>query len=425
MQRFNFALAIAMDIKNPNKDFKYKPLDTSRLQIRLLRKESPAGSQTIQCKIRTVDFSTWSGPTYKALSYTWGEPNIQRDRHILIDGKEFMVRENLYCFLQTLPGDETLFWIDQICIDQSNVLEQNHQVQFMSNIYRGAAEVVVWLGSAVDGSNYAMNVLDTGSYDSRLAMDPTNRTTDALFQRPYWKRLWVIQEIMLARSIVVQCGTKQINWSSLEIHFLTGRALRSTPGRMFDGFAYISSSAAQEIVRARDSFSGQHSLKLSSVLADFSEWNCSNPRDKVYGLLGLVDERLRVEIDYQKSVEEVLVDVVRKIAQNETFMSLDSHIELAETLQKHLGAREVDIHQLVRDELAQSQRSKQSVGKSSDYAIERLEEAIEISDPVSLSLTRQPELSDRRVDGIAGWYALPKPAGVPRTRNEFVSSFSR
>lgn len=86
------------------------------------------------------------------------------------------------------------------------------------------------------------------------------------------------------------------------------------------------------------------------MLTTFSTWNCSNPRDKVYGLLGLVDDDNRVVVDYQKSVKDIFVDVVRQIIVEEAFMSLGSQIDFAKTLGKSLGLSYSDINAVISSE---------------------------------------------------------------------------
>jgi len=59
-------------------------------------------------------------------------------------GKSFAIRKNFFQFLLARTADlRTLFWIDQICIDQLNIHEQNHQVSFMGMIYSHASEVII------------------------------------------------------------------------------------------------------------------------------------------------------------------------------------------------------------------------------------------------------------------------------------------
>ncbi|KAF2495324.1 heterokaryon incompatibility, partial [Lophium mytilinum] len=154
-------------------------------------------SDTISCELK-ISTELASRPFYKALSYTWG--SLLPARQILVNGEPFTVRENLYQFLRTIHHEKPtfFFFIDQICIDQSNVQERNHQVNFMGQIYHEAIQVVAWLGPAADGSDEAMFWISRSqSHTSHYRRnDPVS--LNYLFQRAYWKRIWILQEIMLA-----------------------------------------------------------------------------------------------------------------------------------------------------------------------------------------------------------------------------------
>lgn len=102
-------------------------------------------SSFIQCELQIHDLETT--PEYQALSYEWGPPDHKRC--ILINGSSFRIRQNLWQFLDMFRGSDHntgFLWIDQLCIDQSDDLERNHQVQMMSEIYSSAARVIAWLG---------------------------------------------------------------------------------------------------------------------------------------------------------------------------------------------------------------------------------------------------------------------------------------
>ena len=87
-----------------------------------------------------------NAPTYHAVSYTWG--SAAQTTTVLINRREMPVRENIYHFLlqANWPADrrdQTLLWIDEICIDQSNTLEKNEQVQMMGKIYGSCSSVFI------------------------------------------------------------------------------------------------------------------------------------------------------------------------------------------------------------------------------------------------------------------------------------------
>lgn len=110
------------------------PLDSERTQIRIIELAWTWTSLTpIVCRfsVHNIDHC----PTYKALSYTWGEE--EADREIIVDGIPIDIRDNLWQFLQKARRHVLCLrlWIDAICIDQSNVAERSHQVSLMKHIY--------------------------------------------------------------------------------------------------------------------------------------------------------------------------------------------------------------------------------------------------------------------------------------------------
>lgn len=127
--------------------FTHCPLDQSRSSIRILRilsKRSEIG--LVQCEM----IHTTINASYMCLSYVWGSP--ETERLILINGKLLRIRENLYRFLCTAThineqSRSTWYWIDALCVDQSNTTERNHQVAQMGTIYSQAQGVPIWIGT--------------------------------------------------------------------------------------------------------------------------------------------------------------------------------------------------------------------------------------------------------------------------------------
>jgi hypothetical protein len=206
-------------------EYVYEPLDSSKQQIRWLRitpgSDDPSGASTVACNFEILELSQC--PAYKALSYTWGEKNPDTDMVIWIGNTLFYVHENLYHFLRTiLEEDETLYWMNQISINQSAILERNHQVEFMGQIYKSALEVIVWLGPVSDDSDMAMDVINRGyprldtpyNINRGVSTIPNvaaqKQAIETLFRRRYWERLRIVQEIMLTRFSVVRCGGEQV-----------------------------------------------------------------------------------------------------------------------------------------------------------------------------------------------------------------------
>lgn len=107
----------------------------------------------------------------------------------------------------------------------------------MGEIYKSASLVVVWLGKEEDDSNAAMNMLRRPTPSFRSAVAPTiipeNKSYEIpklstktwetlkplvkLFTHPYWSRLWIVQETLLAQQVLLCCGTATCPWSLLEV----------------------------------------------------------------------------------------------------------------------------------------------------------------------------------------------------------------
>lgn len=101
-------------------------------------------SYDFECKFHVESLS--SPPPYTAVSYMWGE-SIET-LAILLDGKPFDIRSNLFDLLKRLSRQHTsLLWVDAICINQTTIHERNHQVGLMGQIYSKAERVVIWLGT--------------------------------------------------------------------------------------------------------------------------------------------------------------------------------------------------------------------------------------------------------------------------------------
>ena len=270
---------------------------------------------------------------YVCVSYTWGPPAPMKE--IRINGATFKVRQNLYDLLLQLYDmqiDENVyFWIDQISIDQNNVLERNSQVKIMDQIFCNAAQVVVWLGPSADGSDRAMKVLESRRR-LQLYLDGSGnrdekRAFRALFRRPYWGRLWVVQELMLSRRLLLLCGSIMVPWVAVETYFMVPRTLTTTDKRLrFD--PDNNHGGVRGLILARASFDGGFD-RLSYVLTMFSGSRCEDQRDKVYGLLSLVPKHLRIEIDYWKSLKDIYLDAMRAIIKCEWYLDIRSLTDLA------------------------------------------------------------------------------------------------
>jgi hypothetical protein len=297
--------------------------------VRLLEIQEDSQPNSIKGRLHIHQFNQC--PPYTALSYTWGPEHPQQS--ILVDGMCFSIRQNLASFFNMtvtkrlssrIKRHFPLFWIDQICIDQSNIPEKNHQVKLMADIYANAKRVVIWLGDAADDSDFAMQSLRglrqiilntrvpifgyTTIYLAPVALLANHRFRDllisprllkassALAKRSYWERVWIIQEVLFAKAPVVCCGSRSIKWK----HVLRlNETMDMFRDRSSDEWGALSRLVYVHKMLGRS---------IIGFLPHVKESKSSDPRDKVYALLALVKPNKageKLEADYSKSVTEV------------------------------------------------------------------------------------------------------------------------
>ncbi|KAF2433739.1 HET-domain-containing protein, partial [Tothia fuscella] len=166
----------------------YKPLPHNKRYIRLLRL-SPLPEEL---KVTLEVFPILSLPPYEALSYAWGKDAFSES--LEIDSGTMALTPHLFEGVRQLRASLgcTTLWIDAICINQADSKEKEGQIPLMAEIYSQAKRVVVWLGAEADGSDHAMTGIPVLS-------DPSWSRLANLVQRPWFRRLWVVQEVVLAK----------------------------------------------------------------------------------------------------------------------------------------------------------------------------------------------------------------------------------
>ncbi|KAK4041250.1 heterokaryon incompatibility protein-domain-containing protein [Parachaetomium inaequale] len=264
-----------------------------------------------------------SDAEYYALSYTWGAPTEHGPLStpsdgpncpILCNGKLLHITANLQCVLfriRQLPGlvDKKL-WIDAICVNQQDERERSDQVRLMANIYSTAAVVVSWLGeqdqhtepafallgklrAVSDHSPYLLDRLSKLSPDSHDYGDDEQMAAFScrqswvsvahVFQRTYFTRVWIIQEVVLAKTVKVLCGGHELDWSVIAeaSHFFSTSSWAQHLTSLFNRRKQQGYQHENRCVWART---------LLHTLIRARNFKATDPRDKVYALLGLVHE---------------------------------------------------------------------------------------------------------------------------------------
>ncbi len=316
-------------LRHANAPLVYNALDASKREIRLARLSPSTNiNEPASCTLEVVSLD--DDPEYEALSYAWGEPYLVRA--IQLDSIEWWVTHNLEAALRYLrdPGEEMVFWIDAICINQADISERNAQIQFMKEIYSKASNVRVWLGEAADESDMAIDILEKlghGTLLSELEFEGKLPNTSHLnniakfCKRLWWKRVWVQQEVSLARQASLHCGLRLINMAQLPEYFNMALALESEVrhgtvqrfgNEVFLDFIDISLGNLRVLQYAQSiCYRGQqHPMSVNMFITLLKVGRgllCSNAHDKIYGFLGLAPAVLQNSIkhDYNIPVAEV------------------------------------------------------------------------------------------------------------------------
>lgn len=248
--------------------FNHRHLRPELDEIRLVRFVCHEDSSRLSLEIKSASLN--SDIHFSALSYVWGDPTDSL--HIDVDGSPFSIGRNLHAGLQQLQrnGLDSWFWVDSICINQSDTEEKSNQVGHMRSIFGRAIRVYMWLGPGSDDTDEAMDFaalvgpqavsagvltpwrddalrkeahkylasLSSSGYGEELGdMTPMSRMVrfvlrvadesgviveegsektrlisgiETLFLRDYWHRVWIIQEVAVSQGASVLCGEKSI-----------------------------------------------------------------------------------------------------------------------------------------------------------------------------------------------------------------------
>ncbi|KAI0863542.1 hypothetical protein F4860DRAFT_66814 [Xylaria cubensis] len=387
--------------------FCHQQLPDPRNHFRLLRVTKCAPQATVKPQQEHVDadleceLTTWlvaNAPLYRAVSYTWGDP--KDTAWIRVNGKSMQVRQNCKDVLQQVhrhSGLNSYFWVDAICINQTDLYEKNFQVAMMGAIYQRAELVLACLGAHDEYSRALVQNLkqnselfqQAGTYYSvpkserkpnrafewRVRTWHVRQKPDQLIRmffeflcRPYFQRVWTLQEMRLASSVEVLCGDDVVFASVLfGLSLLVSRGLdqyefddetvdrvvenpvRYLPKAIKMGLIFLSSRKAVRqtpLVRLFPLWQAAHWLQrqghehLSQLNLDGAQgrlyhahllamtmdnslrdplWNalqfalklqCEKPRDRVYAILSIVDwssgAAKPVQPDYNGDVYDLL-----------------------------------------------------------------------------------------------------------------------
>jgi hypothetical protein len=356
------------------KSFAYPPLYLRHpAAFRLLDLHPGDEGDRIKCTLRQGIRTTnvrWRRMYYSALSYTWGDEPAEVP--ITVNESTFFVTPNLAAALDGLRnntefgGKSRTLWIDAICINQTDVNERNHQVVQMQEIYSGAQEVIVWLGPADPtielavsfihdlcehfrgygiffGDNVDLRDSPAAYFDHALKKVTTNLyeqkwcAVAEMLLKPWWTRVWVIQELASARRAILQCGKLNLPWAkmALVIEILYSWHPSLTGIKLLEDLFGTEDKAifrAAKISSVRTSFRLEKYVGFERLIELSQLSQCKDPRDKVYALLGLTppDVKKIIQPDYNRPIAWTFATVIKAHVHYHENLSILGNIQVSD-----------------------------------------------------------------------------------------------
>ncbi|KAK7190767.1 heterokaryon incompatibility protein [Paraphaeosphaeria sporulosa] len=314
----------------------------------------------LHCSLFWTPLQSPAAVPFKALSYTWGTGGFTST--LCINGRGFKITSSLEQALRHLqhPSEYVTLWVDQICINQQDNKEKSKQVALMGAIYQAAEETLVWLGPTESNSTLFMRVwrevgedaegfgmMDYYTTDlfpilTRITnnIDPddpqtiefnairhraTSRFTLEFLKamvewhkRPWFTRVWVVQEFSLTSKATFVCGHQRISAEqALLARQIFDHCTRNMLEKVHDvdrpallnAFSALRNNPTQAFFATRqqkkkfvaENNAGTTLYRLLCNLHVDNKLQATEPCDFIWGILGLaVDaKQLQIRPDYE------------------------------------------------------------------------------------------------------------------------------
>ncbi|KAM0307422.1 hypothetical protein ACHAPM_000137 [Fusarium culmorum] len=302
------------------------PKLTQPSHIRILELLPAPREKALEGRLLVVDVD--KPPAYEALSYTWADASNDSSlcQRIFIGhgNRALPITSSCHQGLRHLRKElgSVFIWVDSVCINQSDLEERSYQVAMMDDVFSRANVVHAYVGEDEYGNSrkgtkavpLLQSITEPARPPGREFKNHASAILDPFFQRPFFSRLWVVQEVLLARSVILHCGDKftpitqdmvvKSQNNRVEIPWWMNHIGRIGP--------YVKSELVQ-------------------VLAATALCQMSDLRDKIFGLLGLVDveDASILAADYNLMVREVYIGTATYLIQKRGRHEI---LELSESL---------------------------------------------------------------------------------------------
>lgn len=296
----------------------YEELKSSSAQIRLIRlnQDDTVRSGQVSGELTTFSLTDPRCPLFTTVSYTWGDGKDFCDEPIRLNNHETFVLENVSGLLLMLCSTsseafnlaEDWFWIDSICINQDNLSERTSQVKLMGQIYRQAKATIVWLSEASDETRTAIELLLhlanrrhelRHDYKKRGKLMPADlvdhpgwKPLESLLDLPWWRRVWTLQEFILAKDLTFYCGAQSVSRHEFRrgLHALE---LCGPLERYIRTAAWTTAWNRRRLIQWYEHDQNRYKMSLVSLMAFCGDYETTDPRDRIWAVHGLAREEDR------------------------------------------------------------------------------------------------------------------------------------
>jgi hypothetical protein len=364
-----------MSLPTTDDIFEYEALTEEDAFRLIFLQPSQDGSAPIQCSIKHSTLSRYEHELqnhYTALSYVWGDPNDIRT--IFVDRRPVQITASLESALRHLreqePGRVLCLWADALCINQTDVLERNRQVQQMGAIYSTAHHTVIYLGLSTTEIDFAFEQLQlfqrrNPAPGSMIRLDGSspeelqtiwNILGGCVLTKPWFKRVWVFQELVLSHDPWLQCGTRRIRWDKFcEILSAIEKQCTDVASHA-PGTVDVTEKPEPDILRPlHDMQTRRHAFHYSTkhnednidhnslldLLSLRRGLGASDMRDLVFAHLGLAADYRQdpkaLSVDYTLSCTQVFAEAARYMIEQGALEEVLDHICDVETAHRLPG----------------------------------------------------------------------------------------
>jgi hypothetical protein len=318
--------------------FIYVSINTSLGDIRAMNIHPGDQADDLNLTFDVVRILNDSKLDFEAISYRWGSPE---GRHLVqLNGRLFPITSSQNQMIRNLRDVQNIrrVWIDALCINQKDIAERKDQVQLMRKVFGYARSVSIYLDSEIDESGPAYRKFLTFTSDCKIEdlLEEESifwRQICNALQSEYFERVWVQQEMSVARQLALQCRRtpRPITcllhfigaWSNIGYQTFQGD-LKDEPGsQLFEN----PSLGFYRLLGGVDSPFTAEPLDFIQLLCLAKDLKCTDERDRIYGVMFLAQgwQEGNLIANYSLTVPEVFREAMISYLRNYGSISFLEH----------------------------------------------------------------------------------------------------